>query len=256
MGEIIGYVKGIPTGKSFTYEYINFDSNMNPLTETRSYIEGIRPLFVYSVVNLVFAGSLALLSGTLVGLLLARSGGWIRDILEFLVTVPDFASAFFLQLLVVFIYKQTEVLVAEVFTTQTDTAYLLPFVTLFYLPFVYTVKQVSSQTYQVLTEDYILTAKAKGLGKKTIYVRHVLRNVLPLVQADLFRLSAIMTGNIIVIERLFNSPGVTRFLLTGEFEGQYAPQVNNLWTLVLIFLLTYGSMRIVIFGLKRGFAHD
>ncbi|MBH8605967.1 ABC transporter permease subunit, partial [Thermoactinomyces sp. CICC 10522] len=87
------------------------------------------------------------------------------------------------------------------------------FLTLCYLPFTYMMRMVALQGYKVLTEDYILTAKSKGLKKWTIYARHVLRNVLPVIKADLFRIASIMTGNLIVIENLFNSPGITRFLI-------------------------------------------
>jgi peptide/nickel transport system permease protein len=251
--EVTAYVKGIPNGEFLMYQ--RFSSTTGRM-EKRPLLEDLGAPFAYSAGNLAGAGVLALLAGTAAGLLLARSGGWIRDGLEFLVTVPDFAAAFFLQLLVVFIYKQTDVLLASVFTIEGDPAYLLPFVTLFYLPFVYVVKLVSSQAWQVLTEDYILTAKAKGLSKRQIYVRHVLRNVLPVIQGDLYRLSAIMVGNMVVIENLFNSPGVITFLFPRGSIDFYADRVNLIWILLSIFLLTYGILRLTVFGLKRGLAHD
>ncbi|MBA4496470.1 ABC transporter permease subunit [Paenactinomyces guangxiensis] len=270
--DIFGYVKGILTGESFTYKHFLYFNQNEEVSETRNFFIETRPLIVYSAVNMVFASVLALLLGTLIGLLLARSRGWIKNALEFLVIIPDFATAFFLQLLVVFLYTRTDILIAEVATTSIDTAYLLPFLTLFCLPFVYIVRMVSSHTYKVLSEDYILTAKSKGLKKRTIYAQHILRNILPLIKADLFRIASIMTGNMIIIEYLFNSPGITRFLAPGldrnlgyvpdlfhqkpNLFDQYPIMVNSLWSLILIFFLTYGAMRLTITGLERRFAHD
>ncbi|WP_164491646.1 ABC transporter permease subunit [Staphylospora marina] len=256
LGDMRGYVTGIADGKSFYYEHFLDFRGMDPTTELRSYFKEMSPLFLYSAANLSFAGTLALLSGLIVGFLLAKSGGWIRQILDFLVSVPDFAVAFVLQLSVVFIYKQTEVLIAEVYSTHSDIAYFLPFLTIFYVPFVYVVKQVAETVYQILTEDYIRTAKAKGLAKRTIYPRHVLRNVLPVIESDLYRLSAFMTGNMIVVEVLFNSPGITRFLFSEYVWSGYATRVNHLLTLIMVYLLLYLAMKGVIAALKRRYAHD
>lgn len=269
---VIGYLKGIPNGESFQYKHFLYFHNNEEVPEMRNFFIENRSLILYSAANMVFSGSLALLLGTWIGLWLARSWGWLKNALEFLVFVPDFAAALFLQLLVAFIYQQTGVLLAEVFTTNLDTAFLLPFITLFYLPFVYIVRMVSSQSYQILAEDYILTAKSKGLSKPTIYAQHVLRNVFPLIKADLFRIASIMTGNMVIIEYLFNSPGITRFLVPGldrnlgtirdlfyqkpNLFDQYPIMVNALLTVSALFFLAYGSMRLVLFVLERRFAHD
>jgi peptide/nickel transport system permease protein len=270
--DMIGYVKGIPSGQSFKYKHFLYFHNNEQVYEIRNFFTENISLILYSAANMMISGCLALLFGTLLGFMLARSGRWIKNLLEFLVIVPDFAAAFFLQLLVVLIYKQSGVLLTEIFTTNLDTAYLLPFLTLFYLPFVYIVRMVSSHAYKVLTEDYILTAKAKGLNKVTIYTQHVLRNVLPLIKADLYRITSIMIGNLVIIEYLFNSPGITRFLIPGldrnlgtirdlfyqkpNLFDQYPITVNSLLTLSAIFFLTYASMRLVLFVLERRFAND
>jgi peptide/nickel transport system permease protein len=271
-GSIAGYLKGLVDGSSFTYQHVLFHQFGEDVVETRNFIEEIKPLFLFSTANMALAGVLALLLGTIAGLALARSGGWFRALLEFLDTVPDFAAVFFLQLLVVFIYKETGERVAEVFTVGDDIAYALPFMALFYLPFVYIVRMTASHTLNVLTEDYILTAKAKGLDKFTIYARHVLRNVLPFIKADLFRIASIMSGNLVIVEFLFNSPGITRFLAPGLMRNldtglqvfllkpsplnQYSVLVNTLWSLALIFLVTWSVMRLFLFGLERRFARD
>jgi peptide/nickel transport system permease protein len=272
--KIANYIGGIPSGKSFTYQaYLYYNSNSHEqVTETRNFFTDTRSFMVFSAVNMVSTSLLALLSGTFLGLFLARSGILIRTLLEFMAIIPDFAAAISLQLLVVFIFQQTGWLVAEVNTTVFGTAYLLPFLTLCYLPFTYMMRMVALQGYKVLTEDYILTAKSKGLKKWTIYARHVLRNVLPVIKADLFRIASIMTGNLVVIEYLFNSPGITRFLIPSldrnlelktalvyqkpNLFNQYPVMVNSLWSLILIFFITYGSMRLAMFGLERGFAND
>ena len=61
---------------------------------------------------------------------------------------------------------------------------------------------------EVLNQDYIRTAKAKGLSERTVVVRHGLRNALiPLVTLWRFNFSALLGGSI-VTESIFSWPGL------------------------------------------------
>jgi peptide/nickel transport system permease protein len=70
-----------------------------------------------------------------------------------------------------------------------------------------------SQVLDVLRQDYVRTAWAKGLGQRPIIVRHVLRNALiPVVTVLGFLLGALIGGSII-LEQMFNIPGMGQTLL-------------------------------------------
>ena len=70
-----------------------------------------------------------------------------------------------------------------------------------------------SQLLDVLRQDYVRTARAKGLQSRTVIARHVLRNALiPIVTIFGISLAALVGGNVI-LETMFNIPGMGRLLL-------------------------------------------
>jgi len=73
----------------------------------------------------------------------------------------------------------------------------------------------------VMTEDYIITARAKGLDEKTVLYKHAFRNaILPVVTAVILALAGVWTGAIIT-ERVFNIPGVGNLFLLAVVNDNY-----------------------------------
>jgi peptide/nickel transport system permease protein len=71
-----------------------------------------------------------------------------------------------------------------------------------------------SQMLEVMRNDYIRTAFAKGLRYRTVWVRHALKNaMLPVLTAMGFAIAGIVGGQII-LENMYNIDGVGRFLFT------------------------------------------
>jgi peptide/nickel transport system permease protein len=74
---------------------------------------------------------------------------------------------------------------------------------------------------EVLRQDYIRTARAKGLGENTILGRHAMRNVaLPFVTIIGGTIPGLLTSSVI-IETLFNLPGMGRYLVTASGALDY-----------------------------------
>lgn len=74
---------------------------------------------------------------------------------------------------------------------------------------------------EVLDEDYVRTARAKGLGERTVIVRHALRNaLLPIVTILGYRVGFLLSGTI-VIETVFGWPGVGRLLFEAIGQRDY-----------------------------------
>jgi peptide/nickel transport system permease protein len=66
---------------------------------------------------------------------------------------------------------------------------------------------------EVLNQDYVRTARAKGVMERTVVVRHALRNAfLPLLTVIGLTFAALM-GGAVVTEQIFNIPGVGRLLI-------------------------------------------
>ncbi len=86
--------------------------------------------------------------------------------------------------------------------------YILPAFTLAAVSTAYTARIMRSQLLDVLNQDYIVTAKAKGLSRRAIIIHHALKNALiPVVTYIGIDFGAMMAGAILT-ETVFNWPGV------------------------------------------------
>jgi peptide/nickel transport system permease protein len=85
---------------------------------------------------------------------------------------------------------------------------VLPVVTLSYAGFAYLSKQMRAGMLDNLRQDYVRTARAKGLPGHTVVLRHALRNsLIPVVTVLATILPALIAGSVIV-ERIFSIPGM------------------------------------------------
>jgi peptide/nickel transport system permease protein len=76
-----------------------------------------------------------------------------------------------------------------------------------------TIRLVRTQVLEVIRQDYVRTARAKGLAARQVYFRHVLRNsLLPIVTVVGLQLPGLVAGTVI-FEQVFVLPGVGRYLL-------------------------------------------
>lgn len=78
-----------------------------------------------------------------------------------------------------------------------------------------------SSVLDVLKEDYVRTARAKGLGSFTVIYKHVFRNSLIPVLTVLGVQIGYMLGGAVVVESVFSWPGVGRYMLAGLVGRDY-----------------------------------
>jgi peptide/nickel transport system permease protein len=92
----------------------------------------------------------------------------------------------------------------------------------------------------VVTTDYIRTAHAKGLGERTVVMRHALKNaMIPVVSVMALDLAGLFSGAVIT-ETIFGWPGIGRLFVQSMFSRDYP---------VLMGILMLGSFMIVFFNL-------
>ena len=92
--------------------------------------------------------------------------------------------------------------------------YILPAITLAAVSTAYTARIMRSQLIEVMNQDYIRTAKAKGLSKRSIIFHHALKNALiPVVTYVGMDFGAMLAGAILT-ETVFNWPGIGQMTYT------------------------------------------
>lgn len=113
---------------------------------------------------------------------------------------------------------------------------VLPTVTLAALPAAFITKLFKSSLIEVFEQEYILTARSKGLSPATIVFRHAVRNALLPVIAYLGPLTAsILTGGF-AVEKIFGIPGLGRWFVSSVSNRDY-PVIMGLTLFYSILLL-------------------
>ena len=98
---------------------------------------------------------------------------------------------------------------------------ILPAVTLAAYPTAYTARLTRSSMLDVLNQDYIKTARSKGLSEFKILTVHALKNaLLPVVTYMGPMIAAVFTGSF-VVERLFFIPGLGKYYVTAIYDRDY-----------------------------------
>ncbi|HZU77005.1 MAG TPA: ABC transporter permease [Dehalococcoidia bacterium] len=91
---------------------------------------------------------------------------------------------------------------------------------------------------EVLRQDYMRTARAKGLRERTVLTRHALRNLaLPLVTIAGAAVPTLLTSSVI-IESLFSLPGMGRYLVTAAGNLDYPVVMTTTMLFGVIILVT------------------
>ena len=94
-----------------------------------------------------------------------------------------------------------------------------------------------SSMLEVLRQDYIRTARAKGAPARTVNYNHALRNaMLPIITITGIE-AAFLVGGLIVTETVFNIPGVARFLVEAIRWRDY-PVVQNLVMFIAVVVVS------------------
>lgn len=90
---------------------------------------------------------------------------------------------------------------------------IMPLITLSARPLARTARLVRSGMLEVLNEDFIRTARAKGLADRVVLMRHALRNaMLPIITVIGLELGSLLNGSV-VVESVFAWPGVGRLII-------------------------------------------
>ena len=117
--------------------------------------------------------------------------------------------------------------------------YVLPVVTYALAPLALVSRYTRSSFAEVLTADFIRTARSKGLTELAIMLRHVFRNALiPMITVLLPQIPNLLTGSLF-IEVVYGVPGLGKFFVTSIFNRDYPMIMGLVLLIALLWGLTY-----------------
>ena len=209
----------------------------------RPVVDIIAESFPYSFELGIRALIFAAVMGVLLGIVAAVKRGTAWDTGSMLiamvgVSVPSFIVGALLQYFFsVKLFQWTGMRLFPVTGWTTEMSKLLPAFALSFGTLASISRLMRSSTLDVLSSDYVKTAKAKGLSQAKIIWRHVVRNaIMPIVTVLGPQAAAILTGAF-VVEKIFGIPGMGRFFVNSINSRDY--------TLIAGTTLFYGAFLVL-----------
>jgi len=99
-------------------------------------------------------------------------------------------------------------------------------------------RMARSSLLEVIREDYIRTARSKGLGERTVVLKHALQNsILPVITISGISMGHLLGGSV-AVETAFGVPGLGKTLVSAFIERDYVVIQNLVFLYGLIFVFT------------------
>jgi peptide/nickel transport system permease protein len=104
------------------------------------------------------------------------------------------------------------------------------------------VRMTRSSMLEVLGQDFIRVARAKGLSARAVVLRHALRNAMVPIVTVLGLQTGFLLGGVVITEQIFGLPGLGWTLLNGVYQRDY-PVVQGS---VMLFAVTFVLINLVV----------
>jgi len=192
-----------------------------------------------------FAGGMGILLGVGVGLLLGivaalRRNTWVDYVATFIsiltITLPPYIISIALILVFAVLLRWL-----PVSGWNGPATWVLPILAYATIPLGPVVRYTRSSVLDMAGRPYVAVARAKGLTRRHVVVRHVLRNAWrPIITIVLPLLPGIMTGSIFV-EAIFGVPGLGSFFVSSILKRDYPLEL----ALIFIIAILYGVIFVI-----------
>ena len=227
--------------KAFTGKLVSYTNQTNVITQIK---EGLSATFSLSI----GAAIIWMFFGIMVGVISAvKAGRWSDRVITIVALIGISMPVFWLGILVRYFlaekntwFPDGEYVGLTANPAQWFWHLLLPWLVLAVLFVGVYGRVLRGNMLDAINEDYVRTARAKGLDPRRVLLKHVLRNsLIPIVTLFGLDFAAVLGGGAILTETVFDLHGV----------GQYAAQsINNFDLPPIMGVTMYGAFFIVVFS--------
>lgn len=124
----------------------------------------------------------------------------------------------------------------------------LPALSLGLIMMAYIMRMSRSATLNVLNEDYVRTARSKGLRERAVIMRHVLRNAFIPVVSVIGVISIVLIGSSVMTEIVFSRPGLGKLMVGATKQRDYTT-LQSVMVIYAFFVVIINLLTDVTYGL-------
>lgn len=194
----------------FTYvkDLLHGDFGYSVKQQGRAVSDMIASYFPVSARLGLVAVAFALVMGTLMGIGAAlKNGKGLDHTIMVLATIGTSVPSFVIATVSIIIFG-VSLKCLPTYGLDSASSYILPAFALSFFPLSFIARLMRSNMLDVINQDYIKTARAKGLSESMVIMKHAVRNAIqPVITYLGSLLAGVMTGSF-VIEKVFTIPGL------------------------------------------------
>jgi len=174
-----------------------------------------------------------------------RRGKWLDTVVTLLANIGITVPAFWVGILLIYLFSlKLGLLPTSGYTSPFDDFWLsarkviMPVFCLSLFSIASLTRQTRASMLEVVKQDYVRTAWAKGLREMVIVTRHIIKNaMIPVITILGLQVSLIFGGSVL-IETVFNIPGMGRLMTEAVFGHDYQIVQGGVLLIAMIIVLT------------------
>jgi len=207
---------------------------------TREPVTAMLAKRMWPTLQLTFAAmALAIAIGVPLGFIAALQPGSVVDTVAMVVAVSGLSMPkFWLGLLLMYLFALLLGWLPSFGYGDGGLKYLiLPAVTLGVSPMALLARTTRAAVLEIMTADFVRTARSKGMSETRVVKWHVMRNVLVLILTAIGLQFGALMGQAVVVEKLFSWPGIGSLLVDSVLQRDIPAVQGSILVVVLFFLM-------------------
>lgn len=221
--------------RPFLVQYGHWVNNVfhGDLGKSITYFEDVTDVIFRALPKSMYLAAIALVFSTIIGISMGiicavRRASFLDNVLSLFANIGISVPTFWLGLLGIYLFGyRLGWLPIQGFTWPTENfgkslaQSVMPVIALAVPSIAIITRQTRSSMLEVVRQDYMRTAKAKGLKERTVILKHGLKNALIPVATLMGILVRILIAGAVLIETVFNIPGLGRLLVKAAFNKDF-----------------------------------